>query len=115
MLHDVRCHCGDLAFEVEGEIAEVIRCNCSICVRKAALLWFAPAAAVRWTRGANQAASYQFGAHRIRHRFCPRCGIHVCGELEGPDGRPIVAVNARCIDALALDGLRVIDYDGRAD
>lgn len=28
------CHCGAVAFEVEGEIGQVIDCNCSICSRK---------------------------------------------------------------------------------
>ncbi|WP_341677523.1 GFA family protein [Niveibacterium sp. SC-1] len=114
MSHQASCHCGDLAFEVQGEISEVMRCNCSICSRKGALLWFVPAAAVRWSSGAERAANYQFGAHRVRHRFCPRCGIHLCGEVQGPDG-PLVAVNVRCIDGLPLDTVKVRDYDGRAD
>jgi MFS family permease len=36
------CHCGEVAFEAEGEIAELLECNCSICSRKGSLLWFIP-------------------------------------------------------------------------
>jgi len=28
------CHCGKVAFEVEGELAGAMACNCSICSRK---------------------------------------------------------------------------------
>ena len=36
------CHCGQIAFEVEGELKQVIDCNCSICSRKGSLLWMVP-------------------------------------------------------------------------
>ena len=36
------CHCGKVAYEVEGEIQETYSCNCSICSRRGSLLWFAP-------------------------------------------------------------------------
>ena len=32
------CHCGQIAFEVEGELDTALSCNCSICARKGALL-----------------------------------------------------------------------------
>jgi hypothetical protein len=28
------CHCGQIAFEAEGELTQVIECNCSICSKK---------------------------------------------------------------------------------
>lgn len=31
------CHCGQIAFEVEGELTQVADCNCSICTRMGAL------------------------------------------------------------------------------
>ena len=36
------CHCGKVAYEVEGEISEAFSCNCSLCSRRGGLLWFAP-------------------------------------------------------------------------
>ena len=42
------CHCGAVAYEVEGEIQGVIQCNCSICFRKGAPLWFVPRDGVVW-------------------------------------------------------------------
>lgn len=28
------CHCGRIAFDVEGEIDQVMECNCSICTKR---------------------------------------------------------------------------------
>jgi hypothetical protein len=42
LLYKGSCHCGNIAFEVEGELAQTVSCNCSICSRKGALLWAVP-------------------------------------------------------------------------
>lgn len=34
------CHCGTIAYEVEGDLDQVIQCNCSLCSRRGWLLWF---------------------------------------------------------------------------
>ena len=36
------CHCGRIAFAVDGDFDRVIDCNCSHCSRKGYLLWFVP-------------------------------------------------------------------------
>lgn len=28
------CHCGNIRFEVDGELGSALACNCSICARK---------------------------------------------------------------------------------
>ena len=42
MLYRGGCHCGSVAFAIEGEVEAAVACNCSICARKGALLWSAP-------------------------------------------------------------------------
>ncbi len=34
------CHCGRIAFEVEGNLEQVMDCNCSICTKRGYLHWF---------------------------------------------------------------------------
>ena len=41
------CHCGRIAFEVEGEVTEVFDCNCSMCRRRGGLLAAFPRSALR--------------------------------------------------------------------
>ena len=40
MMHKGSCHCGRIGFEVEGDVAQVMECDCSYCSRKGYLLWF---------------------------------------------------------------------------
>ena len=108
------CHCGQVAFEVEGELKQVMDCNCSICSRKGSLLWFVPRSRLRLLTPEQHLASYSFGKHAIQHRFCPRCGIHPFGEGADPAGNPMAAINVRCLDGVDLAALPVEHFDGRA-
>ena len=60
------CHCGDIAFEAEGEIEALLECNCSICSRKGSLLWFIPRDRFRLKTPEAKLATYEFNRHR-RH------------------------------------------------
>lgn len=114
MIYRGSCHCGRVAFEVEGELEQVMDCNCSICSRKGALLWFVPREHFRVLTGAENLSTYTFGSGQVRHRFCATCGIHPFGEGADPSGKRIAAVNARCLEGVDLASLRVERFDGRA-
>ena len=114
MIYKGSCHCGKVAFEVEGELGGVTDCNCSICQRKGALLWFVPRAQLRLLTPEENLKTYTFGKGRIRHRFCPECGIHPLGEGAMPDGTPMAAINVRCLDDVDLAALAVRHFDGRS-
>jgi hypothetical protein len=91
------CHCGNVRFEVEGELESAIQCNCSICWRKGSLSWFVPRSAFRLPAAEDRAASYTFNQHRIKHRFCRTCGIHPFAYGTDPKGKEMAAVNIRCL------------------
>ena len=112
--HSGSCHCGQVAFEVEGEITGGVACNCSMCQRKGSLLWFVPRTALRVTTGEDAMATYTFNKHVVRHRFCPTCGVHPFGEGVGQDGTAMAAINLRCIEGIDLEAVPVTHYDGRA-
>ncbi len=108
------CHCGRIAFEVDDELTGAMSCNCSMCQRKGALLWFVPRAALKLTTPESDIATYTFNKHVIRHRFCPTCGIHPFGEGAMPDGRQMAAINIRCLDGVEPDAVPVQHFDGRS-
>lgn len=108
------CHCGNVAFEVEGEIDGALSCNCSICSRKGSLLWFVPRDRLRLTTPESAASIYTFNRHVIKHRFCPRCGIHPYGEGVDPQGQAIAAINLRCVEGLDLQAIPVQHFDGKS-
>lgn len=108
------CHCGNVAIEVEGTIDSGLACNCSICARRASLLWFVPRTSLRLTTPDEAAGTYMFNKHVIRHRFCPKCGIHVFGEATDPKGNAVAAVNLRCVADIDLVAIPVRNFDGKA-
>ena len=114
MIHQGSCHCGRIRFRVEGDIAGVISCNCSICQRKGSLMWFVPRESLRVLTPDENASTYTFNKHVIRHRFCAVCGIHPFGEGVDPKGQAIAAVNIRCLEGIDLAAVPVQHYDGRA-
>lgn len=108
------CHCGDVAFEVEGEPAEANECNCSHCSRKGYLLWFVPRAKVAVDAARDSMATYRFNKHAIDHRFCRRCGCAPFGLGKAPDGTEMAAINVRCIEGIDLAAIKRVPVDGRS-
>jgi hypothetical protein len=114
MVHQGSCHCGRIRFRVQGEIDSGMACNCSMCQRRGSLLWFVPRERFELLTPEDEAATYLFNKHVIRHRFCPVCGIHPFGEATDPKGVATAAVNLRCLEGLDLDGVPVQHFDGRS-
>jgi len=107
------CHCGRIAFEVEGEIPEVMSCNCSLCQRKGTLMWFVPRQAMTLLTPPDDMSTYTFNKHVIKHRFCPSCGIHPFGEAVAPSGQDTAAINVRCLEGVDVSALKVKHFNGR--
>ena len=114
MKYSGSCHCGAVAFEVEGEIKGAMACNCSMCQRKGSLLWFVPREKLRLLTPENAASTYMFNKHVIKHRFCAVCGIHPYGEGTDPKGNATAAVNIRCLEGIDLEKIPVQHFDGRS-
>jgi hypothetical protein len=114
MKHRGSCHCGQVAFDVTGDIDSALACNCSICSRKGSLLWFVPRDQMQLLTPEDAASSYTFNKHVIQHRFCANCGIHPYGEGTDPKGNRMAAINLRCIEGLDLKSVPVHEYDGKS-
>ena len=113
MTYRASCHCGRVAFEVEGTIDRALSCNCSMCQRKGSLLWFVPRDALRLLTPEENASTYLFNKHAIRHRFCAACGIHPYAEGTDPKGNATAALNIRCIEDIDLSTVPLVQFDGR--
>jgi hypothetical protein len=114
MTHQGSCHCGRIAYEVEGEIGEVMECNCSICRRKGYLHWFVPRDKLSLRTPLSDLATYTFNKHVIQHHFCPRCGVSTFGLGRDGSGNEMAAINVRCLDGIEPGELRVRQFDGRS-
>lgn len=106
------CHCGRVSYTVEGEIEQVIDCNCSMCRKRGGLLWFVPAEALNLDGETNVTGTYTFNTHRLQHHFCTKCGIAPYSEGQGADGSAMAAINVRCLEGVDLESLKIVKYDG---
>lgn len=108
------CHCGNVRFEVETDIQEVMSCNCSICSRKGHLLAFTPIENFDLLKGEAFLSDYQFGEKNIHHLFCKVCGISSFGKVSMPDGTQMASINVRCLDNVDVVDFPVKKFDGRS-
>jgi hypothetical protein len=108
------CHCGKVAFVVEGELNGAMACNCSMCSRKGSLMWFVPREQFRLLTPEKDLGTYTFNKHVIKHHFCQTCGIHPYGEGTDPKGNRMAAINIRCLEGIDLESVPVQHFDGRS-
>ena len=113
MKYQGSCHCGRVMFEVEGKVDSAMACNCSICSRKGSLMWFVPRDKLRLVTPDEDASTYLFNKHVIKHRFCPVCGIHPFGEGVDRKGNAMAAVNIRCLENFDFTAVQVNHFNGR--
>ncbi|RXZ36557.1 GFA family protein [Oxalobacteraceae bacterium CAVE-383] len=113
MHYEGSCHCGNIAFEVEGDFNEAIDCNCSLCRRRGSLLAFVPRDKLTLTTPEANVSTYTFNHHLIQHHFCAKCGIAPYGEGAAPNGAAMAAINLRCVPAVDLAALKVTHFNGK--
>jgi hypothetical protein len=108
------CHCGAVAYTVELDTDQALKCNCSICSKLGAVWAFAPKAKFTLAEGAGEQGDYQFYKKNLHHRFCTECGVEAYAEGTGPDGSPMVGINLRCVEGIDVDSLSPRAWDGRS-
>jgi hypothetical protein len=108
-----RCHCGRVRFSFRSpEIKTAARCNCSLCVRRGAVLspTYIPTADFTPHNDPRDLGVYLWNEKVLSNYFCKRCGIFVYVG-DGENAKDGYRVNLGCVeglDTLALD-IRIID------
>jgi hypothetical protein len=108
-----RCHCGKVRFAFRSEpITTGKRCNCSICVRKGAVMSsvYFPAEDFEPIADMSAVVDYRWGDHDVNHLFCTTCGIY---PYHG-DSKIGYRVNLGCVDAIDVMALEIGVIDGRS-
>lgn len=82
------CLCGEVAFEIEGELPNLYQCHCSLC-RKATgstanAATFVEEKSFRWMSGQSIISSFQKPTG-YRSDFCSVCGSPVPNKLRETD------------------------------
>jgi hypothetical protein len=107
------CHCGQVRFDVTADLSHVIECNCSICIKRGALMTFVTADRFALRAGSDDLTDYQFNKKVLHHPFCKYCGVGAFSQGKSPDGRDMVAVNVRCLDGVDIKALSLTGFDGK--
>ena len=109
------CHCGKISFSFEHEKIDTgLRCNCSICKRKGAVMsdfTLAPEE-LRIEQKNNALSLYQFDSKIAKHFFCNHCGIYPFHETVRKPGN--YRVNLGCIDEIDTYDIKIKTFDGKS-
>lgn len=110
-LYKASCHCGAVKYQVEGELAGLIECNCSICSTRAHILWFVAKDELKFECGEDHLTSYKFGNKHLNHRSCETCStaMFTHGDFEGSEK---AGLNVRTFADINLSELDITQYDG---
>ena len=114
MKYSGSCHCGATRYTVEGDLQQVMECNCSHCSRKGYLLWFVPRQQLTVTTPETNLATYTFNKHVIKHHFCPTGGCAPFGIGKDKAGVDTAAINVRCLEDVDISTIARKQVDGRS-
>jgi hypothetical protein len=104
------CHCGAVRFRVNAEIVELTTCDCSLCVKKNALMAKVPEQALTVLEGEAMLTLYQWNTHRAKHYFCSHCGIYVFHRKRAaPDH---FGINVFCLENFDVTSVPVRATEG---
>ena len=98
-MQKLSCHCKGVAAEINlDKLVKFIRCNCSICKRKGAIMSMVKNEDFKIIKGKNLLSLYQFKTNVARHYFCSKCGIYTHNH---PRINPaMTAFNVGCLDGI---------------
>lgn len=108
--HPGSCHCGGVRFTVTHDPDELTTCDCSLCVKRNALMAKIPQAALTISSGEELLTLYRWNTKRAKHYFCRRCGIYVFHRKRAAPND--FGVNIFCLDGFDFATLPVRSTDG---
>jgi len=109
------CHCGAISFAFEhDEIKSGLRCNCSICKRKGAVMseFTIQPENIKFKVENGALGLYQFDTNIAKHYFCKTCGIYPFHQTMRKPGH--YRVNLGCIDEIDTSAINVDIFDGKS-
>ena len=94
----LKCHCGAIEanINVSEDFEKILRCNCSLCKRKGAVMSMVKNENFKITKGEDKLKIYQFHTKVAKHYFCSVCGIYT---HHNPRSNPsMTGFNLGCLD-----------------
>ncbi len=108
-----QCHCGAVRFAatLSRGFDTILRCTCSYCRMRGAVVVFAQTGGVTFIRGEETLTSYRFNTGAAQHFFCSVCGIYTHHQRRSDPAQ--YGVNVACLDGVSpFDFAEVPVFDG---
>lgn len=104
------CHCGDILFTVISEIEELTTCNCSLCIKKNALMFKVHESGFELQTDWAKLGLYQWNTDLAKHYFCKNCGIYTFHRKRAaPDH---YGINVHCLDDIDISTINIRETEG---
>jgi hypothetical protein len=100
--HTGSCHCGTVTFEISGNLEKGVRCDCSLCKRKGAIMVLMEKDQFTLTSGEDNLSLYEWNSKVAKHYFCKSCGIYTHHKRRRDDG---MGFNLGCVDDFNIEML----------
>ena len=100
-MRKLTCHCEKIELEVnipEAGFPKLMRCNCSLCKRKGAVMSPLPKENVKLVKGQDSLKLYQYHTKVAEHYFCSNCGIYTHHKMRSNPN--MIGVNVACIEGI---------------
>jgi len=110
----LKCHCGEVEAEINvpNNLEKVLKCNCSICKRKGAIMSMVKNKDFKIIKGEDKLKLYQFHSKVAKHYFCSNCGIYTHHNPRVNPG--MTGFNLGCIDEINTFELEnIVVNDGK--
>ncbi|CAH0536611.1 GFA family protein [Vibrio marisflavi] len=106
------CHCGDVQFTFVSDLSRVGKCNCSLCLKRNAIMAYTEAHKFTLISGEDRLSCYQFNTMQAKHYFCSSCGIYT--HHKPRTQKATTAVNLSCLKTTEeeLSGLTIQKISG---
>jgi hypothetical protein len=114
--YQASCHRGRVRFSFRSpEIRTAARCNCSLCVRRAAVLspGYIPQADFTPHDNPDDLGCYLWNERVLGNFFCKTCGVFTY-IADGEGGKDGYRVNLGCVEGLDTLALEVKIIDGKS-
>ena len=107
----LNCHCGMVEAEINAsvnELEKIVRCNCSICKRKNAIMGMVKNEDFKVTKGKEKLKLYQYHTKVANHYFCSVCGIYTHHNTRSAPA--MRGFNLGCVDEVKVEDLKDIAF-----
>lgn len=116
MDYQARCHCGRVRFSfLSPQIKTGVRCDCSLCVRRGAVLSakYIPASDFTPHADLRDLDVYLWNERVLSNYFCRTCGIFTyIGD--GENAKDGYRVNLGCVEGIDIFALEILRIDGKS-